>query len=183
MLTVSGKSQLNGDVAVGTTTVPRTLDVKGTLKQNNTTVCLSDGTSCPNPVGPVGDGYIPKATPQGFVNSAMYQDNTANIGVGTTTPTVKFDVNGGVRADTLRLNQTVSAGGNLTVGNNLQSVASCTSANQGEIILLDMYTTLTSTGGYHNNYLAVCALVGSGGTSPYPNTSQAYNWKILQFVP
>ena len=103
----------NGNVGIGTTTPSYTLDVNGTLHSSNIT--LADG------IYHEGDTntYINFLSDQIQMATAgsvrAYINSAGNIGVGTTSPAYKLDVNGGIQACG-KVTYTKSAGSLNTTG-------------------------------------------------------------------
>jgi type VI secretion system Hcp family effector len=119
------------DVGIGTLTPMYKLDVAGITRTggfilsqatDNGYVLTSDSTgwatwkSLPPSISGSGSGhYLAQfASTDSIVSSQLYQDDAGNIGINTTTPATKLDVNGGLSvADNVRLNdQWLSGDGN-----------------------------------------------------------------------
>ena len=66
--------------------------------------------------------YIPKFSASGTIGNSLIYDNGTNVGIGTTTPSEKLDVNGNVKATqvkdqygTLKAQRTITITGNTTL--------------------------------------------------------------------
>jgi hypothetical protein len=81
-----------------------TLNVSGTIKQQNIAVCLANGTNCPasfsgaNLTGSGSANYLSKWTSGTNLGTSVLSDDGTNIGIGTATPVQKLDVIGTVNA-------------------------------------------------------------------------------------
>ncbi len=85
-----------GKVGIGTTTPSTTLEVNGTV---TATAYLGDGSGLTNlPAGGAGDGHSLDAA-DGSPADALFVDNDGNVGIGTTSPSTKLEVNGIVTAN------------------------------------------------------------------------------------
>ena len=92
------------------------------------TKALVDGlatkqNSLTNPITGTGTtNYIPKFTASGTIGNSIVYDNGTNVGIGTTSPSEKLEVNGNVKATqikdqygTLKSQRTITITGNITL--------------------------------------------------------------------
>jgi hypothetical protein len=106
-------NRLNNNVGIGTSTPTSKLHI---VSNNNTAGANTMSLQAPN-VGPqmshihwgsTGDWYIRSSTTTGKI---IIQDTGGNVGVGTTTPGYKLDVNGSINATSILINGSPFAGG------------------------------------------------------------------------
>ena len=91
-------------VYVGRTDITATdLNVSGALYTRNQAVCLANGTNCPSSLGGANitaggatPGYIPQFQSTTVLNNSIIIQTATGIGIGTTSPTTKLDVNGSI---------------------------------------------------------------------------------------
>ena len=95
-----------GNVGIGTTAPGQKLDVAGGYIRSDTGFCI--GTSCitswPSGGGISGSGttnYIAKWTGSTSLGNSIIYDNGTNVGIGTTTPSAKLEINGNLRVGTV----------------------------------------------------------------------------------
>ena len=88
---------IGSSVGIGSSAPTQALDVLGTVKA---TAFLGDGSGLTNVTGAISGlnvGYLPKAMSSTNINdSAIYQSAGGNIGIGSTAPQGKLDVEGNV---------------------------------------------------------------------------------------
>ena len=77
-----------------------TFNVSGTIYQQNQLLCLANGSNCPSLLGganTTGSGtanYVTKWTSGSGIGNSLIYDSGTNVGIGTTSPSQKLDVNG-----------------------------------------------------------------------------------------
>lgn len=147
-LSVYGNADISNKLGIGTANPTTTLDVIGTIK-------MTDGTQ--------GEGKVMTSDETGIaswetpawtkVENDISNSNSGNVGVGTSTPSEKLEVNGRVKAKGYK-NTIYSAGGlnvgNTTLsGNNWQDVPSLsvTFTLEEATTIIASYTIST----YHSN--------------------------------
>jgi hypothetical protein len=88
----------SGNVGIGTMAPGQKLDVAGGYIRSDTGFCI--GTNCITSWPSAGSGttnYIAKWTGSTTLGNSIIYDNGTNVGIGTTNPNAKLDVNGEIR--------------------------------------------------------------------------------------
>lgn len=102
-LYINTRAGTTGIIQMGSTsTNDLTLNVSGTIRQQNTRVCLENGTNCPgtlsesNVSGSGTSNYLARWAAPGALESSIIYDDGTSVGIGTTAPTQMLDVNGSI---------------------------------------------------------------------------------------
>jgi hypothetical protein len=155
----------SGSVGIGTADPQDVLHVKGNIRQEGGSITLVESGYPTVRLHYIGHAHSWGSDPNNWI--AFYVSNGAGItnewmrirgdgkvGIGTTSPQAKLDIDGGVRTNTGFLD--VNSTSNTVVSRTHTS--GCSSINRGEIRVFDVA----------NNYDMLCACLWRGGTT--------YNW-------
>ncbi len=98
-LIVNGNSfyvdYLSGNVGIGTSLPASSLDVRWTIRAE--VLCDEDGNNCTDLSAGFGDTIYSLDSEGGTYNNVVYVDGSANVGIGTTTPSYKLDIDGALK--------------------------------------------------------------------------------------
>ena len=102
-----GDTYVGGNLGVGVDPPTVALDVNGTV---HATAFVGDGSGLTNVAGVISGidpGYLPRArTSSTVVDSGVYQDVNGNVGIGTSVPAAKFEVDGIIYGTNIGINTT-----------------------------------------------------------------------------
>ena len=141
------------------------VNITGTIYQQGQLLCMANGTNCPTSLGSANisgagtSGTITKWTGTATLGNSLVYDSGTNVGIGTTGPAYKLDVNG-----TSRFVNTLTAGD--TTPTILQSSRSTTAGSQ--IVLGGTYTP--TIGGMYSSANAFFT------SNAYQPTDSVDNW-------
>jgi hypothetical protein len=86
----------NGNIGVGSSAPSQKIDVVGTVKA---TAFIGDGSGITGVAGTISGltpGYHTKATSANAIGNSLIYDNGTNVGIGSTVPQAKLDIEGSV---------------------------------------------------------------------------------------
>ena len=179
-------------VGIGTTSPDSTLDVNGIAHLKNLRIVNSGGvTYLQSGATRTTDSWQPlQIGPYGTTSdSKLYIDSNGNVGIGTTNPSQKLDVNGSALIDTILINACKGAnsvGYNQFIGGGGQSsIGEVGATHKGSYNSAMGYRSLYSnTTGYYNSAMGMQSLYSNttgdrnsamGMQSLYSNTTGCYN--------
>jgi hypothetical protein len=146
-----------GGVGIGTTNPTEALDVNGTAKAD---AFVGDGSGLSNlPAGTDSDWTI--SGPNMYTGAGV----TGNVGIGTTTPTAKLTVNGGILRSGSTMygataNTHINLGMSSITGSEIIDMSYCTVSGGRSNTASSWYATVG--GGYENDANDYAATVGGG---------------------
>ena len=103
-----------GNTSITSTILRGTVTTNGSFVNSSapaTNALLANGTTLANPISGTGTtNFLSKFTSSGVIGNSLVFDNGTNVGIGTTDPAFKLDVNGSAN-----FSSSVTAGGNFRV--------------------------------------------------------------------